>query len=285
LKTKKTKNIYVSDLDGTLLQDNATLSAYTRKKLVELLNGGVNFTVASARSIVSLQQTLYQIPFHLPVIEINGAFISDFNTGKHLTINNMTKDMLGNIYSRILRHNCMPFLSAFNGKEDCLYYQQIINDGMKFYYDDRIANKDQRLRHAKNLPDTFKDFIVAFTVINSYDRLKPLAETIEADFSENLQTHFFENPYSPPWWWLTIHDKKACKSIAIKTLVEYTGFNMNDLVVFGDNLNDVNMFKMAARAIAVENASDEIKQYATEIIGLNEEDSVIKYIARDMNMA
>jgi hypothetical protein len=53
---------------------------------------------------------------------------------------------------------------------------------------------------------------------------------------------------------------------------------MDKLVVFGDNLNDVRMFKMAARAVAVENASDEIKQYATEIIGPNEDDSVVKYV-------
>ena len=57
-----------------------------------------------------------------------------------------------------------------------------------------------------------------------------------------------------------------------------TGACIEGLTVFGDNLNDVNMFKMATKAVAVENATDEIKNYADEIIGPNESDSVIKYI-------
>ena len=57
-----------------------------------------------------------------------------------------------------------------------------------------------------------------------------------------------------------------------------TGFTLDRLTVFGDNLNDKNMFKMAKTAVAVKNATDDIKKYATEIIGSNEEDSVVKYL-------
>ena len=105
---------------------------------------------------------------------------------------------------------------------------------------------------------------------------------MEDDFADRLEMHFFENPYSPPWHWLTIHDKRACKAHAVTELLELTGFSQDDLVVFGDNLNDVNMFKMAKTAIAVENATDQIKGYANKIIGSNQEDSVVKYIAADV---
>jgi len=280
----KNKNLYISDLDGTLLRNNATISAYTKEKLIELLNDGLNFTVASARSIASLQGVLRGIPFRLPVIEINGAFITDFATEQHLVINELDKAVIEGVYRCILKHNCLPFVSAFNGSEDRFYYQKLINDGMRFYYEDRITNRDKRVEHVDNIKDTFGcNNIVALTVINTYEKVKPIDDEIHELFGDDLQRHFFENPYSPSWWWLTVHDKKACKSHAIQTLIDYAGFDKEHLVVFDDKLNDVRMFQSAKRAIAVQNASDEIKSYATEIIGSNEEDSVIKYIEKDMN--
>ena len=278
MKIKNNRRIYVSDLDGTLLHDDATLSAYSRKKIIELLDAGVHFTVASARSVVSLWQVLRKMPFRLPVIELNGAFISNFQTGEHLIVNDITKNLTADIYSYILEYNCMPFISTFNGKEDCLYYQAMPNDGMQWYHDNRRISRDRRLRHVPDLKKTFADHVVAFTVINTRQQLKNLANRMMDDFSDRLQMHFFENPYSPPWHWLTIHDKKACKAYAMRELVKYAGLKFEDLTVFGDNLNDINMFKTAPRAIAVQNATEQIKGLATETIGPNTDDSVVKFI-------
>ncbi|MEH1799195.1 MAG: HAD hydrolase family protein [Nostoc sp.] len=50
--------LYVSDLDGTLLGDNTILSSFSKKILDELLHQGLQFTVASARSVVSMQVIL-----------------------------------------------------------------------------------------------------------------------------------------------------------------------------------------------------------------------------------
>ena len=274
----KSDTLYVSDLDGTLLIDDGVLSSYTKEKLISILESGVNFTVASARSIVSVQQILRGFPFRLPVIGINGAFISDFVTGKHLVINDMSDALIEDVYSYILRYNCVPFISTFDGNEDRLYYHSLPNDGMQWYYDNRRLAGDRRLCQVDRLRDVFVDDIVAFTVINTRQQLINLAKKMMDDFSDRLQMHFFENPYSPPWHWLTIHDKKACKSEAVRELLSYTGFALKDLVVFGDNLNDVNMFKMCPKSIAVSNASDQIKKLATEVIGANTDDSVVKYV-------
>jgi len=282
VRGESNSTIYVSDVDGTLLGDDGVLSDYSREKLKGLLEAGVNFTVASARSIVSLHQTLGEMPFRLPVIEINGAFITDFHSREHLFINAMDGELAREVCGHIRSCGCLPFVAAFNGS-DRLYYERVLNEGMGWYLDNRKACNDERLRRVERLEDVLDERVVAFTVVNTYDKLKGLAEKVSGDLGGRLQTHFFENPYSPPWWWLTIHDKQACKSNAIRTLVDYAGFRMDKLVVFGDNLNDVRMFKMAARAVAVENASDEIKQYATEIIGPNEDDSVVKYVTGKEN--
>lgn len=49
------KNIFISDMDGTLLKNDATLSDFSRNALIRMINEGLNFTVASARSVVNLK--------------------------------------------------------------------------------------------------------------------------------------------------------------------------------------------------------------------------------------
>ena len=276
--TNDNQPIYVSDLDGTLLQDDATLSQYTRQKLTELLNANVNITVASARAIPSLQDVLKGIPFKLPVIGINGAFITDFNEYKHFAINNMNKDIAADVLKKVAQHDCSPLISTFNGKEDCLYFHELINAGIQWYHDDRKNSGDTRLRPIAHPTDSLTDKIVAITIINQYDIVKTLYEKLTQQYAEHLEMHFFENRYSKPWQWLTIHDKNACKSKAIPQLLDITGHNIKNLTVFGDDLNDENMFKIAPNAIAVKNATDQIKALATKVIPKNTEDAVIKYI-------
>ena len=275
--------IYISDLDGTLLRNDATLSSYTRQKICELLDSGIQFTIASARSINSLRPMLDGIPFQLPIIEINGAFITDFQTGRHLIVNKIESDIVEQVFSCITAHNLLPFVSTFNGHEDCLYFQDIITDAMQWYLNDRKANEDARLRHVDDITAAFNDDCISLNVMGPRQQVEHLAGQLDRELGDSLENFFFENPYSPGGWWLTIHDRKACKSIAIRELAELAGFRMDDLTVFGDNLNDVKMFKTAARAVAVANATDEIKQYAHHVIGSNQDDSVVKFILHDSN--
>ena len=58
---------------------------------------------------------------------------------------------------------------------------------------------------------------------------------------------------------------------------------MNDykVIAFGDNSNDIKMLNAAHTGVVVNNANDEIKKIADEIIESNDEDGVIKYILRE----
>jgi len=275
------RRIYVSDLDGTLLRNNATLSDYARRELTGLLERGLAFTVATARGLPGIREALGDLPLTLPVIAINGAFISDYHTGRHYAIRDIAPSLAEEIYRRILRHDCVPFVSTFDGVRDRLYFNRLANPGMEWYHNDRQRSGDQRLTCIHDLTHPFgRDHIVSLSVIGAREQLWPLAEELENELPGQLENHFFENPYSPPWWWLTIHDRRACKSHAVRTLVEQAGYDYGGLVVFGDSLNDVKLFRSAPHAVAVANATEDVKRYAHETIGPNEDDSVVAYLLR-----
>ncbi|MBB6454015.1 hypothetical protein HNQ94_002466 [Salirhabdus euzebyi] len=271
-------DIFISDLDGTLLQKDATLSTTTKDILINLLNEGLLFTVASARSVKTIQPILQGIPISIPIIEFNGAYLSDLHTGEHLFVHNIETSLLDSIYSIGLRHKTKPFISTYNGKKDCLYVPEIDNAGQDFYFQERVRMKDDRLIKGEKLPSSFQDKVVCFTFINRLEMLIGLKDELVDQLGSRVEVHLFEEIYNPGWYWLTIHDKRATKDQAIQTLKEYINLPTAKVTVFGDQVNDIKMFKSADYAVAVENACDECKDIADKTIGLHTEDSVARYI-------
>ena len=76
------KTLYISDMDGTLLQSNGTLSEYTKEKLNGFYEKGIPFSVATARSMVSAMPILDGVRFAAPVVLMNGVFVYDTETKK-----------------------------------------------------------------------------------------------------------------------------------------------------------------------------------------------------------
>jgi Cof subfamily protein (haloacid dehalogenase superfamily) len=273
--------LYISDLDGTLLRPDATLSDFSRETLNTLIEQGLQFTVASARSVASMQPILDGLHLRLPVIEFNGGLITDLHTGEHYTVNAIHSDIAPQILQQARRVNCDPFVSTFDGTRNHLYYQQIRNGGMDFYLRDRKQAQDPRLRHCHDLTQTLQEQVLCFTIIGREDNLTDLAQSFLGSFAGAVELQFYENQYSPGWHWLTVHDHRADKALAIQTLTEMNGLKPQEIVAFGDQANDIGMLKAAGRGIAVANAVSQVKACASQIIGSNQEDSVVKFIASD----
>lgn len=273
--------LYISDLDGTLLRSDGTLSDFSRSHLTRLLDEGLLFTVASARGVVSMQEVLPGLALRLPVIEVNGALISDLETGRHQIIHSLPNDALRDLYAFVRERGHVPFIVSVDGQHDRLYYSQLHNEGMREFVALKKALGDKRLRSANDLTDCFNQKVVAVAVVDRRPALEELGSAVGARFSAELATHFFEDGYAPGWFWLTMQDRRATKDQAVRALAEMVGLGHSDLVVFGDHWNDIEMFKLAHTAIAVENAVEELKKHATVVIGPNEDDSVVRYILED----
>ena len=72
--------------------------------------------------------------------------------------------------------------------------------------------------------------------------------------------------------------RESNKAHMIKTLARKLKLPIRNILVFGDYMNDLGMFKIAGRAIAVSNAIPDVKRAAHEIIGSNDNNSVIAYL-------
>src|SRR5678816_3479698 len=104
------KTLFVSDLDGTFLRGDGTVSIAAKTMLNEMLDNGLHFTVASARSVVSMQPLLDGIAFRLPIIELNGALITDIHTGEHQVINSMRLETVLEVWNHCVRQSSLPII-------------------------------------------------------------------------------------------------------------------------------------------------------------------------------
>lgn len=273
--------LYVSDLDGTLLDRNAQLSAPSRAGLRVLLEQGLLFTVASARHVSSIRSILGDLPLRLPVISGNGAYIGAMGSDQHELVHAMQPALAQSIFALIRRLGLMPFFSTHNGQFDQLFYQTTQNQGQQAFVDERLRNADPRLRHTARLQDHLHDPVVTFVIIEREPVLLALQAEIAALCGDAVETHVADDLYLPGWPWLTVHDKRASKDQAIKTLAQRYGLAEREIVVFGDHVNDVSMLRAAHRGIAMENAIEAVKQEAHTVIGPHYEDSVLRFIESD----
>ena len=276
-----TQPLYLSDLDGTLLNARGALSERTRQGLLALLEKGVQITVASARSHFSISKLFGDVPFSLPIIEFNGAFITDYRTGEHLEVNSLGRELGEDIFDRVLAAGQRPFVCSFNGQEDCLHFDTLSNPGMIWYENRRREAADPRLRQTPSLRETMREDVVSLTVMDqSEEKIRALHDELVEVYGSRLQLYCYENEYSKGTWWLTVHDAQASKHIAMRSLQQRFAPGA-ELVALGDNVNDLEMLRAADRAVAVDNAVSALKEIAGQIIPHHDTDSVIQFLEAD----
>ena len=110
------KTLYISDLDGTLLDKNAKLSQRSADIISHLIQNGMLFSVATARSR-SCIDILEQLHINIPCVQLNGVLIYDFNTQKYIGCTPMDTDTADHIIKILKSFDRMSFVYKFDS--DC----------------------------------------------------------------------------------------------------------------------------------------------------------------------
>lgn len=267
------KTLFVSDLDGTLLTAKETVSEYSMRLLNKLIDeDGVLFTYATARSLNSAAKAVWGLRQNLPVILYNGAIVMEPWNGNKLYNSHFTGTVRADIRRILHEYDVWPLVYSFLGnKERVSWLRGRETEGMKRYLSRRAG--DPRLNPVDS-PDELKDDeIFYYTYIDAKERTDVLHAVFEKDarFRCIYQQETYQSDY-----WLEIMPAGTSKGAAATVLKERLG--AEKLVVFGDALNDRELFRAADEAYAVENADEELKKVATAVIGYSEEDSVSKFI-------
>lgn len=266
------KTLFVTDLDGTLFRGDKTISEETIKTINGLIEEGMYFTFATARSIHSAARLTSKLKLQLPVITRNGAVLAEQQTGKELEVVMFSKDNLTKLRQKMEGLDLYGFVTGYvEGRERKSYLrsQEKNSAACRQYLLEHEG--DERLRPVDTIEEVFAGEICYFTYMADKEDLDPFYERIRDE--EDWICIYQKDMYHPEHW-LEIGPKEATKANAIKALQKRLGCER--LVVFGDSINDISMFQVADEAYVVENAISELKALATDVILSNEEDGVAR---------
>lgn len=230
--------IHVCDLDGTLLRSDGTLSDFAKRGLNRLLNSGVRLTVASSRGTPAVRALLAGVPLELPVIEFNGAFVSELESGRHLVSNVLSAPVACASVEAILATGADPILSAWDGLRDRVYFGPRRNDATNWYVEEKRGYGDPRLAPCDDLLAVARrEQLAAITTFAPDGDAKALTERLRELVDESAIVYSAKNYYCPGWTEVQVQHRAAEKGAAVPALLAACGTPGAGVVACGDHLN------------------------------------------------
>jgi len=268
------KNIYITDLDHTFLRSDLSISDYTKKIWNQKSENSI-LGIATARTYKKTAQFLEGIAVSAPMILLDGALIATVDK-KIIDTKFISKEAADTIIEVGAKLGIYPFVLSLLGNElsEAMRYSTTLNAYQQEIIK-RYANDDHTSQHKelRALEQNFKIVYMADEAI-----LLELEREIRALFGDSLKYILAPEAYMGCHF-LTILHKDADKAHGIRSVSEAAGFDLEKLTVFGDNYNDIGMFALANKAVAVANAQEGVKEKADIVLPhTNDEDAVARYL-------
>lgn len=270
--------LYISDLDGTLLNRESKIQTISKDIINNLISKGMKFTIATARSWSSANIVVKDLNLTLPVATYNGAFIVDPISGNIIESNCFEKAQADYVLNTFIKAEIYPLVYSFiNGEEKVSWLAEKENNGIKDYYKSRKG--DKRLRRVNSIDDLFVGDIFYFTAIGTKEELESLVKPFEDDryFSYTFQQELYKDEY-----WLEVKRFDATKAKGIEKIKKMTGCTR--MVCFGDSTNDLPMFSISDEAYAVSNANPNLIEAATDVIGNADDNCVARWLKENVKI-
>lgn len=275
-KKKNSRILFVTDLDGTLLNSQNEISNYSKIKLNRMLNHGALISVATNRSIATLIPIFHEVELNLPIIIMNGASLYDLKKHTYMecrSIKYSTAQEVLNVFKR-------QGLNSFT--------HTIINDMLHIYYTKLINPVEKELYHSKKLhpqknyicSDLPKDQDVLYIMaVDKPELIKKLHnEIIHLHCAPLIHVIIHKDEEHCGYLYLEIYSIEASVKKAILEMKER--LSADTLVTFGNNKNNISMMEIADYGYAVSNATVELMKIEPHIIGNNNSDAVVKTIEK-----
>lgn len=253
-----------TDLDGTLLRNDNTISEENLKAIEFFKLEGGTFTFITGRMPFFVSNMYNAVKPNAPFGCVNGGGLYDYQKGEY-------------VWMSVMPDNVTELIKCVDEKFPHIGIQ--VNTFYKTYFckENETMKNFRKSTKLPNLVCRYNEVSEPIAKIvfgsESDEEILHIKETLmahplakEFDFIRSEKTLF------------EILPKGVGKGTAITKLTEYLGFDINKTVAIGDYDNDISMFKTAKIGIAVSNACKAAIEAADYITVSNEEDAIAKVI-------
>lgn len=270
--------LFVSDLDGTLLDSDRKVSPRSAALINEAIASGALFSVATARTPATVSILLRDLKCTLPLIVMTGAAIWDRTEGRYVHASFHREETACRLLETYRRHHLSAFIYTL-GEDNLIHIYHIGPMSMleHTFMEERLHTPYKRFHVAADaeseLPERL-DRVLLFYCMRPTSEVIPVYEEIR--HSDDLRAVYYHDMYGEEIALMEVFGPEASKANAVRRLADMVGTDR--IVAYGDNVNDLPILKIADDAVAVENAVPEVKAMASRIIGPNTADAVAEDI-------
>lgn len=255
--------LVVSDMDGTLLNENNEVSTRFYEQFEALKKRNIHFIAASGRQFQSIVEKLAPIQHDISIIAENGGIMQ--HNGHTTVLLQLTAVDVSDCL-KILR-NIEDGYIVLCGKKTA--YIETKNEAFKA----KLVKYYTEIEEVDDLSAVEKDEFLKIAVFHfesSEKHIYPFVEKLSTDFKVVVSG---QN-------WLDISHQAADKAYALKILQQEMGIRKNETLVFGDYNNDIGMMKLAEMSFAMENSHPNVKKLAKYSTKSNSEEGVEEVLAQ-----
>lgn len=260
--------LILSDMDGTLLDEEAKLPAGFDAVMAQLKERGVMFAPASGRQYFSLLDTFADYADSFLFISDNGTMVRQH--GREIFSDVIEHQRALDLLNRV--NECEGIYNVYCGKKKVYLLKQKQPEK----YLDQLRNYFREIEFVDNFEEVDDEPIKAsfFTPDADADtKIFPLFEESRKDMQVVLASAY----------WVDITNCGANKGMAVRRIQERLGFKPEECAAFGDYMNDKEMLETVYYSYAMENAYPELKDIARFTAKSNAENGVLAQIQQFMD--
>ncbi|WP_392566741.1 Cof-type HAD-IIB family hydrolase [Utexia brackfieldae] len=263
--------IVASDLDGTLLNHEHRLSAFTKQVLQALRKRHIHFIFATGRHHIDVAQMRENMEIDAYTITSNGARVH--NSQGELILSRSIDASLAPAIAQMAVDDPLIYTHIYRGDE------WLINREDSFslsYFEE--SDFCYQIFNPYDFPtsDIAKIYFTTAGEQDQYAHLVKLKDKLQQRFGNNISVAFSTLNC------LEVMGKGVSKGTALEFVAKQLGCDLSETIAFGDGMNDYEMLSMAGKGCIMQNAPQMLKAVLPdlEVIGLNSEDAVPHYLQK-----
>jgi Cof subfamily protein (haloacid dehalogenase superfamily) len=258
--------LFVTDLDGTLLNGDKTISAQNKAAIQAAVAAGVTVTIATGRMYVSALPYAKELGVDVPIITYNGALIKS-------------------VAGRVLSDAFLPAADVKEILDYCLardwYIQLYSNEELYFTVESAYASQYEQSAGVKGHAvgrDGIYQHLEQVPKLLSITAGEAVTEARVAELARAFAGRIMPVRSNPEY--VEIVGVGVNKAAAVQELAAKLGLAMDEVMCIGDSNNDLPMLRAAGHSVAMGNARDEVKAACDYVVTDCEHSGVADAIRR-----
>jgi Cof subfamily protein (haloacid dehalogenase superfamily) len=253
--------LVVSDVDGTLLTKDKTLTEAAKRAVQKLHAAGIGFTITSSRPTIGMRFLIEPLQITLPLGAFNGSCIVD----------PQLKPIEQHLIPASAAQRSLDVLNEF-GADIWLFTSDLwlTRNGNGEY----VPHEKRAIRADPTIVTDFAPYLASACKIVGASSDAAMLQRCEIAMQKALGAQ--ATAVRSQSYYLDITPPGCNKGTFVQTIARRLAISTDAVATIGDMQNDLPMFKTSAISFAMGNATDDVKKVATHVTASNEDEGFAK---------